>query len=204
LEPPLKLRGLWSPELPESPPEVLPREKPWTDDPSLPVLRLETDPSMGRATVRLPDERDVEELSSDERLLELLNVFPLNAAPLLLLPDERVERSELGTWFDWLLRELTLRDESLLDDERDCPEELLDDVLRDDDPLLPLLPPLLDERPPWSDRSFFLSSLSRAMAKLAVRKTDRRPNVTTQLRTRLRRIWGTFLSGRLIPSPTLP
>jgi hypothetical protein len=120
----------------------------------------------------------------------LLKVFPLNVAPLLPLPNERVERSELGIGTDWLLRELEFRDESLLDD-----------MLReDDDPVLPLL---FDERPPWSDRSF-LSSLSRATAKLAVRKTDRSPAVATHLNTRLRRIWGTFLFGRLIQSPTLP
>jgi hypothetical protein len=120
----------------------------------------------------------------------LLNVFPLNVAPLLPLSNERVERSELGIWIDWLLREFEFRDESLLDD-----------MLRDDDD--PLLPLLLDERPPWLDRSF-LSSLSRATAKLAVRKTDRRPTVATHLITRLRRIWGTFRFGRLIQSSTLP
>jgi hypothetical protein len=132
----------------------------------------------------------VEGLSSDERPPELLNVFPLNVAPLLPLPNERVERSELGIWIDWLLRELEFRDESLLDD-----------MLReDDDPLLPLL---FDERPPWLDRSF-LSSLSRATAKLAVRKTDRRPAVAKHMNTRLRRIWGTFLLGRLSRRPRYP
>ena len=89
------------------------------------------------------------DLSSDERLLEPLNVFPLNTALLLPLPNERVERSELGIWLDWLLREPKLRDESLLDVERDCPDELLEDMLREDnDPLLPLLPLVLDERLP--------------------------------------------------------
>ena len=76
-----------------------------------------------RATVCLPD------LLSDEQL----NDFPLNVAPLLPLPDERVERSELGIWTDWLLRPLKLRDESLPDDERDFPDELLDDVMREDE-----------------------------------------------------------------------
>ena len=80
---------------------------------------------------------------SDDRLLEPLNDFPLNAAPLfpvpLPLPNERVERSELGTWTDWLPRELELRDESLLDET----------LREDEEPLLPLLPLLLlDERPP--------------------------------------------------------
>ena len=145
---------------------------------------------------------------SDERV-EPLNDFPrkLKLSPLLLLPlllllpNERVERSVVGTWIDWLLRPLKLRDESPPAEERDCPNELLDDMLRDDDPLLPLFPLLLDERPPWS-RSF-LSSLSRAVAKLAVRKTDNRPAVARYLSTRTRRIWGTFLSGRLHQSPTL-
>ena len=146
----------------------------------------------------------VDELLSDERLLEPLNDFPLNAAPLLLRCRCRTSASsDPSSAFGSIgcFVQLKLRDESLLEDERDCPDELLDDMLReDDDPLLPLL---LDERPPWLDRSF-LSSLSRAMAKLAVRKTDRRPMVATHLKTRLRRIWGTFLFGRLIQSPTLP
>jgi hypothetical protein len=116
----------------------------------------------------------VDELLSDDRLLKPLNDFPLNVAPLspLPLPNERVERSVFGIWTDWLPRELKLRDESLLDE-----------MLRDDeDPLPPLLLVLLllllDERPPWLDRSF-LSSLSRAAAKLAVRKTARSPTVAT-------------------------
>jgi hypothetical protein len=82
----------------------------------------------------------VDQLLSDERLFKPLNDFPLNVVLLLPLPlpKERIELSELGTCIDWLLRELKLRDDSLLDD-----------ILReDDDPLLPLLPLLLDERPP--------------------------------------------------------
>jgi hypothetical protein len=81
-------------------------------------------------------------------VLEPLKDFPLNAGPLLLLPllDERVERSENGTWVDWLLRALELREESLppFENERDCPDELLRE---DDDPLLLLL----DGRLPWFD-----------------------------------------------------
>ena len=92
----------------------------------------------------------MDELLSDERLPELPYDFPLKAAPLLPLPllllNERDERSEVGTWTDWLLRPLELRDEPLLEDGRDCPEELPDDMLREeDDPLLPLL---LDDRRP--------------------------------------------------------
>ena len=82
----------------------------------------------------------MDHLLSDERLFKPLNDFPLNVVLLLPLPlpKERIELSELGIWIDWLLRELKLRDESLLDD-----------MLREnDDPLLPLLPLLLDERPP--------------------------------------------------------
>jgi hypothetical protein len=172
LEPLLKVRGLLLSEFPVLPPEALPREKPWKGEPTFPPLPLEMAPSIGRATVWLPDERVVNELLSDDRLLEPPNDFPLNVAPLspLPLPNERVDRSVFGIWTDWLLRELKLRDESLLGV-----------TLRDDEePLLPLLPLLLllDERPPWFDRSF-LSSLSRAAAKLAVRKIDRSPTVAT-------------------------
>jgi predicted RNA polymerase sigma factor len=52
-------------------------------------------------------------------------------------------------------------------------------LISSDDPLL-----LLDDRLPWS----FLSSLSRATAKAAVRKTDMSPTVATHLNPRLRRI----------------
>ncbi len=204
LEPPLKVRGLLLSallELPEMRADVLPREKPWTGELTFPV-RLGM-ASIGRATLCLPGERMVDRLLSDERPLEPLKDFPLNVAPLLPLPNERGERSELGIWMDWLLRELKLRDESLPNDGRecpdellrDCPDELLDDMLReDDDPLLPLWPIWLDERPPWLDRSL-RSSLSRAMAKLAVRKAVRTPKLATHLRTRLRRIWGPFSPG---------
>jgi hypothetical protein len=86
------------------------------------------------------------ELLPDDRLFEPPNDFPLNVAPLSPLPppNERVERSELGTWTAWLFREPAPRDESLLDD-----------ILRDEeDPLPPLLLLplllllLLDERLP--------------------------------------------------------
>ena len=51
LEPLLKVRGLLLPELPVLPPDVLPREKPWKGEPAFPLLPLETEPSIGRATV---------------------------------------------------------------------------------------------------------------------------------------------------------
>jgi hypothetical protein len=38
----------------------------------------------------------VDELPADERVLDPLNDFPLKVGPLLPLPNERVERSELG------------------------------------------------------------------------------------------------------------
>jgi hypothetical protein len=63
------------------------------------------------------------------------------------LPEDRVERSDQGIWTDCALRELTDRDESLLDDERDGP----DDTLRDED-----APLLFDERLP-SERTFLSS-----------------------------------------------
>ncbi len=127
---------------------------------------------------------------SDERPLKPLDDFPLNVEPLLPLPKERVEESELEVWTDWLPRELKLRDESLLED-----------MLRDDDD--PLLPLLVDDRLLWLDRSF-LSSLSRAIPELVVRKTNRSPAATAHLITGLRRMWGTFLFERLIQPPTLP
>ena len=91
LEPLLKVRGLLS-ELPVLPPDALPREKPWKVEPPFPPLPLRMAPSTGRATVWLPDERVLDELLSDERLLEPLVPLPL--------PNERVERSELGIWTD--------------------------------------------------------------------------------------------------------
>lgn len=130
------------------PPNGLPREKPCELEPELPPPALDGESSTGRATVRLPKERMLEESESSERPL---NDLPLKVGLLEPLPNERIERSappepELGIWNEFPLRPLKLRPESPPNDDRDCIEEPPDEKLRPDDPLLPLLL-LLEDRP---------------------------------------------------------
>ena len=95
LELPLKFRRL---ELSEMPAAALPFEKPWKPVPIFPVLRFETPASIGRAPISRPFDLIVEELPAAEPLIEprSLGDFPLNAAALLPLPNERIERSAVG------------------------------------------------------------------------------------------------------------
>ena len=142
----------------------MPREKPCELEPVLPPPVLGAGSSTGRATVRLPKERMLEESELEARPL---NDRPSNAVlpepplaeplfpkllPLEPLPNERIERSEplepeLGIWNELPLRPLEFRPGSPDENDRDCIEEPLeldeppDEKLRPDDPLLPLLLP---------------------------------------------------------------